>query len=287
MTKKKKKIPDKVQNWIDARKKYHRTHSQVQMARELSMNPKQDGSLANLQLRDYLLLNNHDGTPLWKLPLPEFIENCYYKRFKRNQPVFVISIEEEEAINHLRQHIERWIREINKHTILRSTLGIGIASKAVNSFEKILRNVLVIYLNYCGIDYESELQGDMDGKVIDKITMGQVVQCFIKMDKRLTVCCRSKSKSTQELLKNRRLIKPIQKNLHRIIDLRNILHHHLQQFAPDEQTFASNTLELLSLIQDLLDDTLFKNELLKVQEHKKSVFQKNNGLTYPNLPNPI
>ena len=37
---KKNKIPEKFKVWIDARKKYHLSHAQIQMARELGMNPK-------------------------------------------------------------------------------------------------------------------------------------------------------------------------------------------------------------------------------------------------------
>ena len=66
---KKKKISDKFQVWIDTRKKYNLSHAQIQMARELGMNPKKFGSLAN-----------HKQEP-WKLPLSEFIEKCYKKRF--------------------------------------------------------------------------------------------------------------------------------------------------------------------------------------------------------------
>ena len=76
-----KKIPDKFKIWIDARKKYHLSDAQIQMARELGMNPKKFGSLAN-----------HKQEP-WKAPLPEFIEDCYYKRFKRRMPEKVVSIE--------------------------------------------------------------------------------------------------------------------------------------------------------------------------------------------------
>ncbi|OGB98660.1 hypothetical protein A2V82_07545 [candidate division KSB1 bacterium RBG_16_48_16] len=76
-----KKIPDKFKIWIDARKKYHLSDAQIQMARELGMNPKKFGSLSN-----------HKQEP-WKAPLPEFIEDCYYKRFKRRMPEKVVSIE--------------------------------------------------------------------------------------------------------------------------------------------------------------------------------------------------
>lgn len=53
----------------------------IQMARELGMNPKKFGGLAN-----------HKQEP-WKVPLPEFIEEIYYKRFKKERPDTVKSIE--------------------------------------------------------------------------------------------------------------------------------------------------------------------------------------------------
>ena len=52
------------------------------MARELAMNPKKLGKI-----------DNHRQQP-WKLPLPEFIENLYWKRFGKERPDVVLSIEE-------------------------------------------------------------------------------------------------------------------------------------------------------------------------------------------------
>ena len=52
------------------------------MARELGMNPRKLGQLAN-----------HDQEP-WKLPLPAFIEHLYAKRFSKSHPTIVLSIEE-------------------------------------------------------------------------------------------------------------------------------------------------------------------------------------------------
>ena len=40
-------IPQKLRPWIEARKRYHLSHAQVQMARELGMNPKKFGGKAN------------------------------------------------------------------------------------------------------------------------------------------------------------------------------------------------------------------------------------------------
>lgn len=71
--------------WIDARKKYRLTHAQVQMARELGMNPKKLGGLAN-----------HSQEP-WKQPLPVYIEQLYQKRFDKRLPDDIRPIEVKEA----------------------------------------------------------------------------------------------------------------------------------------------------------------------------------------------
>jgi hypothetical protein len=74
VTKNKPRIPEDMQRWIDARKRFHLSHVQVQMARELGMNPRKLGSL-----------DNHKQER-WKAPLPVFIEECYRKRFGKAQP---------------------------------------------------------------------------------------------------------------------------------------------------------------------------------------------------------
>ncbi len=75
-------IPQKLLPWFEARKRFHLTHAQIQMARELGLNPKKFGGLAN-----------HRQEP-WKLPLPQFIEKIYLKRFGVPRPVDVLSLEE-------------------------------------------------------------------------------------------------------------------------------------------------------------------------------------------------
>jgi hypothetical protein len=82
MTSKPARIPDHLQVWITARKRYKLSHAHVQMARELGMNPKKLGKL-----------DNSDQEP-WKLPLPAFIESLYRKRFGKDRPDVVHSIEE-------------------------------------------------------------------------------------------------------------------------------------------------------------------------------------------------
>ena len=75
-------IPNKLKPWIEARKKYRLSHAQIQMARELELNPKKFGSLGNTKQQQ------------WKLPLPEFIEEIYFKHFKKRAPENTRSIEQ-------------------------------------------------------------------------------------------------------------------------------------------------------------------------------------------------
>lgn len=82
MAKRTKKPNQKMQAWIEARKRHHLSHAQVHMARELGMNPAKLGKI-----------DNHKQEP-WKLPLPQFIEKLYFKRFGKTFPEAVLSIEE-------------------------------------------------------------------------------------------------------------------------------------------------------------------------------------------------
>ncbi|MBT9148920.1 MAG: hypothetical protein DDT28_00338 [Dehalococcoidia bacterium] len=93
------KIPNKLQIWIDTRKKYHLSHTEIQMAGELGLNPKKFGSLANQRQEK------------WKLPLGQFIEQLYFKRFGKIKPDRVISIEERaNEITHKKEE-----RRVRKH----------------------------------------------------------------------------------------------------------------------------------------------------------------------------
>jgi hypothetical protein len=76
------RIPANLQPWIDARKRFHLSHAEIQMARELGLNPKKLGKLAN-----------HRQEP-WKLSLPQYIEHMYFKQFGKEMPENVASIEE-------------------------------------------------------------------------------------------------------------------------------------------------------------------------------------------------
>ena len=74
-------IPQKVRPWVEARKRFDLSHAQVQMARELGLNPKKLGGMAN---------NKQEP---WKMPLPLYIEHLYKKQLRKDIPDDVRSIE--------------------------------------------------------------------------------------------------------------------------------------------------------------------------------------------------
>ena len=63
-----------LEKWLVAQKRYRLSDKQVQMARELGLNPDKLGKI-----------DNHKQEA-WKAPLPQFIEKIYFKRFKREEP---------------------------------------------------------------------------------------------------------------------------------------------------------------------------------------------------------
>jgi len=99
---KKKRIPDKYQIWIDVRKRYHLSDVHIQMARELGMNPKKLGRIAN------------EKQEPWKKPLPAFIEDIYLKRFGRDRPADVKSIEEVFRAKEKKKEEQRKRKELQK-----------------------------------------------------------------------------------------------------------------------------------------------------------------------------
>ena len=102
MAKKKNHIPQKYQAWVEARKTYHLSHAHIQMARELGMNPKKFGSLAN-----------HKQQP-WKRPLPQFIEHLYLKHFNKARPDPVRSIEAMVAAQQEKKRLKKEARDARR-----------------------------------------------------------------------------------------------------------------------------------------------------------------------------
>jgi len=72
MTKRKKKKSD--DHWALVKTKYRLNSRQIAMAKELGMNPKKFGSLVPSKSEQ------------WKESLGRFIEKCYCKRFKKQEP---------------------------------------------------------------------------------------------------------------------------------------------------------------------------------------------------------
>jgi hypothetical protein len=70
------------------------------MARELGLNPKKFGGLANTKQES------------WKAPLPEFIEELYFKHFKKSWP---------ENVRSIKQMVSAFKRKNAKHRARKQT----------------------------------------------------------------------------------------------------------------------------------------------------------------------
>jgi hypothetical protein len=145
------------------------------------------------------------------------------------------------------RNVTRWNQEVSSGGA-RATLLSGIAGKAVDGFENLLRTHLTHFLATSSLTYETELAPDFLGKSPQKLTLGEVVQSLDKLGRRFS----------RVLGKDVLLRKGHKRRLTQITRLRNMLHHHFEEkFASDEATLTENTIRLLSLIQQELTEPFF------------------------------
>jgi len=88
-----------LEKWQVAQKRHRLSDKQVQMARELGLNPDKLGKI-----------DNHKQET-WKAPLPQFIEEIYFKRFKKTEPATVKSIKEAIADEKARKERQKKAKE--------------------------------------------------------------------------------------------------------------------------------------------------------------------------------
>ena len=120
------RIPADLQAWIDARKRYRLSHAVVQMARELGINPKKLGGLANAKQEP------------WKAPLPEFIADLYFRRFGETAPEPVMTIEE---VARRKQEKKQLRRAAKARKSEPDTDAVGSVMTKVESIEEEIENL--------------------------------------------------------------------------------------------------------------------------------------------------
>lgn len=91
-----------LEKWMVAQKRHRLSDKQVQMARELGLNPDKLGKI-----------DNHRQEP-WKAPLPQFIENIYFKRFKREEPETVKPLKQITKEMEVRKKLQKEKKEERK-----------------------------------------------------------------------------------------------------------------------------------------------------------------------------
>jgi uncharacterized protein YbbK (DUF523 family) len=94
----KKRLPQHLQEWVDARQRYHLSHAHVQMARELGFAAKSLRELVASDLQP------------WKLPMRAYLEELYVKRLGRERPEHVVPIEKSARIQEQKRAAKRAAR---------------------------------------------------------------------------------------------------------------------------------------------------------------------------------
>ncbi len=103
----------KIERWVIAQKKYKLSDKHVQMARELGLNPDKLGKI-----------NNHKQET-WKAPLPQFIEDIYFKRFKREEPLTIYSLTELLANNQAKKEKRKMAKNNTSERVSFETHNVG------------------------------------------------------------------------------------------------------------------------------------------------------------------
>ena len=152
----------------------------------------------------------------------------------------------------------------------------GIIGSAVIKFERLFHTLLVHYFSAASVDYDELLKADMKDKELHKLTLGQILHCFRKLNDLLTNHLR---------LDDRELItRQDFKRLNMIVEMRNArAHGEMEDFSDDrwpsvpcplpepkreagppplDAGLKRITAKLLFLIGEALDTPLFRLPLL-------------------------
>jgi HD superfamily phosphodiesterase len=89
----------KLEKWQAAQKRHRLSDKQVRMGMELGLNPDKLGKIDNYKQET------------WKTPLPQFIEEIYFKRFKKTAPAVVKSIKESVSDEKARKERQKQAKE--------------------------------------------------------------------------------------------------------------------------------------------------------------------------------
>lgn len=109
-----------LEKWMVAQKRHRLSDKQVQMARELGLNPDKLGKI-----------DNHKQET-WKAPLPQFIEDIYFKRFKREEPETVKPLKQILGEMEIRKKQKKAEKERKRKELVQGDEASGMADISRN-----------------------------------------------------------------------------------------------------------------------------------------------------------
>jgi len=160
------------------------------------------------------------------------------------------------AISSLKQDVARWLTDVDSGRA-RLTLLEGIAAKAVNSFETVLRESFRFCLENSGISTNQFTDQVGKEKPLDKLTLGEIIYHLkaknTDLARRFLMTPTTEARRVAALLTKEDI-----ETLSKINELRRLLHHHREQFSEDEQALIKNSKAMLMAISKATATALFQ-----------------------------
>jgi hypothetical protein len=134
---------------------------------------------------------------------------------------------------------------------------LGVAAKAINLFESLLKDTVALHLLGAGLDYETMFRPKLR-KPFDKLTLGELINC-LRMLSAETISRQDQRPSDPH--RSRRSSRMVSKNLSAKLDgiarLRTKVVAHV---TPQEGVKPTEAKQLLMLINEALSDPLFSGQ---------------------------
>ena len=136
----------KLEKWQNAQKRHRLSDKHVQMARELGLNPDKLGKI-----------DNHKQET-WKAPLPQFIEDIYFKRFKKTEPAHVKPIKElitdEKSKKEQKKIAKQEKRKVINSQVQTCLWFDNCAKEAAEFYCKVFKNGKILSENPVAVEFE-------------------------------------------------------------------------------------------------------------------------------------
>lgn len=157
-----------------------------------------------------------------------------------------------DVCRNLRSYTIENLAKIERSELAGSHL-LGVAARAINLFETLLKKTFGAHIVLADLTYEEAFKPKL-GKPFQRLTLGEMVNCLRMFDAQLTRDSKSSANDSRNSRKRRKTVsKMLSGKLDAICRLRAELVAHFKS----EETSPTEASQLLKLINEVLDDSIF------------------------------